>query len=390
MGPARTSPWMLCTTAAANALAAENNARKPSARTAWPSAPQMSASFWAVVRAFLQKTGVRKAQAFFQRDPRPPAERAQLRGVEELLGSAVGLRAVVGDAGVALDDALDHFGQLADRLVLAVADVEERGLLRVEGGGDLLLGEVHQVDAGVGHVVAVHELAAWFAGAPQRHRFLAAYLGLVEFADQRRQDVARLEVVVVAGPVHVVRHGAEVARAVLAVERPAHLDAGDLRQGVRAVGRLERPGEEVLLPDRLRAVARVDAAGAEKQQVAHAGLPGFLEDVGLDPQVLEDEVGGVALVRDDAADLRRGEEHDFRALALEELAHRALIDEVELCVRAGDEVAVAPRLQPSHECRAGEAAMAGDIDARVRRHAAILAGRCRNQGQTTISGSTAS
>src|SRR3989442_13305007 len=39
MGPDWTSPWMLCTTAAANALAAENNARKPSARTAWPSAP---------------------------------------------------------------------------------------------------------------------------------------------------------------------------------------------------------------------------------------------------------------------------------------------------------------------------------------------------------------
>src|SRR5437016_12180655 len=336
MGPARTSPWMLCTTAAANALAAENNARKPSARTAWPSAPQMSSSCWDVVRAFLQKTGVRKAQAFFQRDPRPPAERAQLRAVEELLGSAVGLRAVVGDAGVALDDALDGFGQLADRLVLAVADVEERGLLRIEGGGDLLPGQIHKVDAGVGHVVAVDELAARLAGAPQRHRFLAPYFRLVEFADQRRQDVAGLEVVVVAGPVHVVRHGAEVACAVLAVVGPAHLDAGGFRQGVRGVGRLERPGEEVLLLDRLRALARVDAAGAEKQQVAHAGLPGFLEDVGLDPQVLVDEVGGVALVRDDAANLRRGEEHDFRALALEELADRASIAAVGLGVRAGE------------------------------------------------------
>src|SRR6266478_318543 len=88
--------------------------------------------------AFLQKTRVRKAQAFFQRDPQPPAERAELRGVEELLRRAVGLRAVVSDAGVALDDVLDDFGQLADRLVLAVADVEERGLLRVESGGDLL------------------------------------------------------------------------------------------------------------------------------------------------------------------------------------------------------------------------------------------------------------
>src|SRR3989475_6087550 len=249
MGPARTSPWMLCTTAAANALAAENNARKPSARTAWPSAPQMSSSCWDVVRAFLQKTRVRQAHAFFQRDPRPPAERAQLRGVEELLGSAVGLRAVVGDAGVALDDALDGFGQLADRLVLAVADVEERGLLRVEGGGDLLPGQVHQVDAGVGHVVAVDEFAARLAGAPQHHRFLAPYFGLVEFADQRRQDVAGLEVVVVAGPVHVVRHGAEVACAVLAGGGATHPRCRPLRPGPRGGG-WRRPARGGVLPPR--------------------------------------------------------------------------------------------------------------------------------------------
>src|SRR2546427_9062363 len=269
MGPARTSPWMLCTTAAANALAAENNARKPSARTAWPSAPQMSSSCWDVVRAFLQKTRVRQAHAFFQRDPRPPAERAQLRGVEELLGSAVGLRAVVGDAGVALDDALDGFGQLADRLVLAVADVEERGLLRVEGGGDLLPGQVHQVDAGVGHVVAVDELAARLAGAPQRHRFLAPYFRLVEFADQRRQDVAGLQVVVVAGPVHVVRHGAEVACAVLAVVGPAQLHARALLPGGRGGGRVRRARGGGLPPFLLRGVARGEAPGAAKEQIAH-------------------------------------------------------------------------------------------------------------------------
>src|SRR5467141_530876 len=48
MGPARTSPWTLCTTAAANAPAPENNARKPSARTAWPSALLNVFFMWAV------------------------------------------------------------------------------------------------------------------------------------------------------------------------------------------------------------------------------------------------------------------------------------------------------------------------------------------------------
>ena len=47
--------------------------------------------------------------------------------------------------------------------------------------------------------------------------------------------------------------------AVLAVVAPAHLDAGDLGQGVGPVGGLKRAGEEVVLGDGLRGELGVDA-----------------------------------------------------------------------------------------------------------------------------------
>jgi hypothetical protein len=56
--------------------------------------------------------------------------------------------------------------------------------------------------------------------------------GQVQLADHRRNDVAVLQVVVVAGAVEVGRHDAAVVGAVLAVVALAELDAGDLGDGV--------------------------------------------------------------------------------------------------------------------------------------------------------------
>ena len=84
------------------------------------------------------------------------------------------------------------------------------------------------------------------------------------FADQRGQDVAVGEVVVVVGAVKVGGHDAHIAGAVLAVAAFAQLDAGDLGDGIGLVGLFQRAGEKVVLPDRLRAIARVDATGTEE------------------------------------------------------------------------------------------------------------------------------
>jgi hypothetical protein len=59
---------------------------------------------------------------------------------------------------------------------------------------------LHQEDAGVGAVVGVQELAARRARAPDRDAVGAGQLGLVRLADQGRQDVAAVQVEIVAGP----------------------------------------------------------------------------------------------------------------------------------------------------------------------------------------------
>ena len=125
---------------------------------------------------------------------------------------------------------------------------------------------LHKEDAGIGHVVDVEKFAHRTPGTPDDKFGIAAQLGFMRLADQRRQDVAVGEVVVVVGAVEIGGHHTDVAGAVLAVHALAQLDAGDLGDGVGLVGRLQRPGQQVFLPDRLRAVARIDAAGAEESR----------------------------------------------------------------------------------------------------------------------------
>src|ERR1041384_6884945 len=209
-------------------------------------------------------------------------------------------------------------------------------------------GTLDEMDARLRHVVGVQEFPPRRAGSPHRDRAVVPQLRLVELADQRRKNMARLQIVVVARPVEVGRHGAEVARAVLAVVGPAHLDPRDLCDRVGTVGGVERGGEKVLLLDRLRTVARINARGAQKKELAHAGAKGFVDHVGLDGQVLVDELRRVGVVREDPADFGGGEQDDLGLLAAEEFAHGGAVREVELGVGAGNEAAVALRAQAPH------------------------------------------
>ncbi len=67
----------------------------------------------------------------------------------------------------------------------------------------------HEEAAGVGEVVDMEELTARGAGAPDGDGGGARLLGLVELADEGREDVGGLEVEVVAGAVEVGGHGAD-------------------------------------------------------------------------------------------------------------------------------------------------------------------------------------
>lgn len=72
------------------------------------------------------------------------------------------------------------------------------------------------------------------------------------------------EAIIVIGAIQIGRHDTYKVGAILAFAAFAKLDASDFTNGVGFVGLFERASKAVILLDRLRAFARVDAAGAEK------------------------------------------------------------------------------------------------------------------------------
>src|SRR6185503_12015906 len=106
----------------------------------------------------VEKGLVGRAQAFGQGDARLPAQRAREPDIEQLLRRAVGLGAVVHDLGPAADRVAHAPRQLGDGQVFAAAHVDQRRSLDAEALAHVG-GILQEMDAGLGHVVAVEELA---------------------------------------------------------------------------------------------------------------------------------------------------------------------------------------------------------------------------------------
>ena len=141
---------------------------------------------------------------------------------------------------------------------------------------------------------------------------MAQGLCLRHLADQRRQDVRVLGIEVVARTIEIGGHGRQVSGLELPVVGPAHLDAGDLGQRIRTVGGLERPGEQILFLDRLRAELGVDTTGAEEEQAIDTGAVAGINHVGLNDQVFANEVCRIKIVGENAADFGSGEKDVMR------------------------------------------------------------------------------
>ena len=233
------------------------------------------------------------------------------------------------------------------------------------GAGGVERAALRQVADGLGDVTgngAINLLVGADGGGIALHR----QGGEVILADHRRDDMAVLEVVVVPRPVEIGGHQRAVACAVLAVVGLAQLDAGDLGHRIGLVGGLEHAGEQLPLVHGLRGVFGIDAGTAEKEQILDPGTVGGIDDVDFDLQVDGDELGGIAVVGVDAADLGGGQHHTVNAFGGEELAYRPLVGEIELVMAPGHHVAAAEGLQMAHDGRADHAAMAGDVDALAR------------------------
>ena len=208
----------------------------------------------------------RALKALSQRDVCPPTQGGQPAHIQLFLRRAIRF------AGIPMDLALEAGGlslshrlrQITDREIHAGAHIEK--LLIVRPGLPVVQGK----HAGLAQIIHMQELPQGGAGAPAGHAGVAALNRFVEAADQGRQHVAVGGVVVVARAIQIggqllrrrLRLQADGIKAVLPAQRLIQLDADDLGDCIPLVGRLQGPGEQRFLADRLLGELRVDAAAA--------------------------------------------------------------------------------------------------------------------------------
>src|SRR5579862_2446942 len=287
-----------------------------------------------------------------QGNPRRPAERLDLVHREQFSRSAVRLGRIEGQLSFVADYLAEQFRQLADRHVFAAADVDDLGRIV----------SLQQEPARGGQVFDMQEFAARGAGAPYDDFREARLFRFVDFPQEGGEDVRLLEVKVIAGAVEIGRHGADEVPAILAVVRLAEADARDLRDGVGVVRRLQRTGEQRGLRDGLRRVLRVNAGTAQEEQFLHPGLIRGLDEVVLDLQVVQKELDGKVVVRLDAADRRRGDDHQSRLFPLEKAGDGFALRQVQLGVGAGEDFLIPVLPQIADDSAPDETPMPGYKD----------------------------
>lgn len=280
-----------------------------------------------------------------------PSEAFGLGYVEQLARCAVGLGCVPEYLSLESYGIGHHFGELTDGEFFSCTAVD----------GFVARIVIHQVDAEVGHVVHIEELAEGRAVAPAGYRLGAAHFCLVEAADEGRQHMAVRGVIVVVGAVEIGRHHRYEVGAVLAVEVFAVFEARNFCKGVCFVGLFERGSEQAVLAHGLRGQAGIDARRTKEEELAAAILPGGVDHVHLKHHVDIHEVGRSLGVGHDASHLCGAEENVVGTFGGEEVTDSLLICEVELRVGACDDIVVALTAQFAHDGRANHAAVSGHI-----------------------------
>ena len=173
------------------------------------------------------------------------------------------------------------------------------------------------------------------------------------------------QVVVIARSVQIGRHQRHVLRAVLPVVALADFHTRDFRDGIRLVGLLQRAGQQIFLLDRLRAVARIDAAGAKEHQPLNACQICTLNEVCLDGQIFIEKFAASRVVRNDAANASGGDKNKIRPLGYEISKNSGLIQQVQLLMRANQYVRIAGSVQVTSDCRTHHPAVSGNKYASV-------------------------
>ena len=159
-------------------------------------------------------------------------------------------------------------------------------------------------------------------------------------------------------------HQADGIKAMLPAQRLKQLDAGNLGDRVPLIRGLQRRGDQRFFADRLLSEFRVDAAATQKGLEPHPAAPGRFHHVGLDLEVIEQEISRVGVVGLDAAHPGRRRQHHHRGLVLFEPAlHGGAVIQIQLGSAGCEQIAVACPLQRLADGAACHTAMARHEDA---------------------------
>ena len=119
--------------------------------------------------------------------------------------------------------------------------------------------QLHHMDTGRGHIVHMQELAHRCTSTPDHQLFVAALNRFMEAAQQGRDHMAVLRVIVIMGAIQIGRHYAAVITTMLTVIAFTQLDPGDLGNRIGLIGGLQGTGEQGLFAHRLLSMLGVNA-----------------------------------------------------------------------------------------------------------------------------------
>src|SRR5690554_153002 len=147
--------------------------------------------------------------------------------------------------------------------------------------------------------------------------FLQA-LRKVHLPDQCRQHMALLQVEIIVRPIKIGGHHGNKIGAVLDIEALAHLEPGNLGDGIGLVGILQRRSKERLLLHWLWRFLGIDATTTQEQQFFHPMPETLADHVILYLQILIYKVSPVGVISHDTTHEGRREDHVLGFLLLEE------------------------------------------------------------------------
>src|SRR5215469_612708 len=182
-------------------------------------------------------------------------------------------------------------------------------------------------------------------------------------ANQRGQHVRRLEIEIVARAVKVRGHERNGVESILRAIGRAQLESRDLGDGVGFVGGFQRASEQIFFLHRLGREPRINARRTQKQQLADAGPPSSMNQVGLNSQIVVEEFSGMGGVRENAADFGRGEKHEVRALFGKKVCDGGLVAQIKLRAGGGKNTLATTALELPKEGRPHQSAVSGYISA---------------------------